>query len=106
MWYEHPRPKQRHATEPQKIAMKNFDDWKKVITLDMLQHDTVAKMLEEAARKQAESEEAAAGKAATKKWISWMHEGPAAGLGRQHKMPKVAHRDCAWQGRRHAELRG
>ena len=74
----------------QKIAMENFDDWKKAITLDMLQHDTVAKMLEEVARKQAESEEVAAGNAATQKWISWMHGGPAVGLGMQHKMSKVA----------------
>ena len=70
MWYEHPHPKQCHATEPQKIAMGNFDLWKNAITLDMLQHDTVTKMLEEVARKQAESEESAAGKAATQKWIS------------------------------------
>ena len=40
--------------------------------------------------KQAESEEAAAGKAATQKWISWMYEGSAVGLGRQHTMSKVA----------------
>ena len=26
----------------------------------------------------------------TRKWLSWLHEGPAAGLGRQHQMPRVA----------------
>ena len=78
------------ATEPQKVAMKAFADWKKTITLDMLKHEAVAMMLEEVAKKQADNEEAAAGKAATLKWASWMHEGPAAGLGRQHKMSKVA----------------
>ena len=91
LWYEHSQPMLALATEPQKAAMKAFAPWKKTITLDMLKHEAGATMLEEVARKHADSEEAAAGKAATLKWISWMHESPAAGLGRQHQMSKVVH---------------
>ena len=90
MWYEHPQPMLALATEPQKAAMNAFADWKGKITLDMLRHEAVATMLEEVASKQADKEKAAAGKAATLKRVSWMHEGPAVGLGRQHKMSKVA----------------
>ena len=90
MWYDHPRPKQGLATEAQKVAMDSFERWRKTITTDMLRMEVVSLMLEEVARKQAESEEAAASKATTLNWVSWMHEGPAAGSGRQHKMSKVA----------------
>ena len=56
----------------------------------MLQQDSIAVMFEEVATKQVEKEEPAASKAATLKWVSWLHEGPAVGLGRQHRMSKVA----------------
>ena len=90
MWYEHPKPLQVLATEPQKAAMQAFAEWRGKLTLGMLDHEPAATLLEEVAIKQAEREEAAAGKAATMKWVRWLHEGLAAGLGRQHKMSKVA----------------
>ena len=92
MWYEHPKPLEVLATEPQKAAMRAFTVWRGKLTLNMLRLEAVAAMLQEVASKQADIEEAAAGKAATLKWVSWLHEGPATGLGRQHKMSKVAQR--------------
>ena len=38
----------------------------------------------------AEAAEAEADRASTARFLSWLHEGPAAGLGRQHKLPRVA----------------
>ena len=70
--------------------MKVSGDWREAITLSMMQQEAVSLMLEEVATRQAEREEAAASKAITLKWVSWLHEGPAAGLGRQHRMSKVA----------------
>ncbi len=90
LWYSHPHPREVLATKEQNDAMKVFGDWREAITLSMLQQDSVATMLEEVATKQADREEAAASKAVTLKWVSWLHEGPAAGLGRQHRMSKVA----------------
>jgi hypothetical protein len=90
LWYDHPHPREVLATREQKEAMKVFSDWRKAISLGMLQHDSVTVMLEDVAVKQADREEAAASKATTLKWVSWLHEGPAAGLGRQHRMSKVA----------------
>ena len=88
--YTHPQPREALATKPQKEEMKVFGDWRKAVTLSMLKEDSVAAMFEEVAVKQAEKEEAASSKAATVTWVSWLHEGPAAGLGRQHQMSKVA----------------
>ena len=90
MWYEHPKPLQILATEPQKAGLQAFAEWRGKFTLGMLEHEPAATLLEEVAIKQAKREEAAAGKAATLKWVSWLHEGLATGVGRQQKVSKVA----------------
>ena len=42
------------------------------------------------ALKFAEAAEAEADRASTARFLSWLHEAPAAGLGRQHKLSRVA----------------
>ena len=69
-----PHPREVLATKEQKEAMKVFGDWREAITLGMMQREAVSLMLEEVATKQAEREEAAASKAITLKWFSWLHE--------------------------------
>ena len=46
--------------------------------------------LKKAAMSNADKEEAAAQYVATKKWETWIHEGPASGLKRQHQFSRNA----------------
>ena len=56
----------------------------------MLETPAWVAILERVARMQAESQEAEASRMARARWISWLNDGPSAGLGRQHKMSRVA----------------
>lgn len=56
----------------------------------MLQVESIAAELERIACVQAEAEEAAARRLANAKWLTWLHEGPGDGIGRQHKMTRTS----------------
>lgn len=55
----------------------------------MLLQVGVVDMLCRVAIKQAESEERAARAASLAQWMSWLHEGPANGLRRQHRFSRL-----------------
>ena len=56
----------------------------------MLNYDPWIDALRQTALKNAEREEAAAQAIAITAWTKWIHEGPAAGLRRQHRFTRVA----------------
>ena len=56
----------------------------------MLDNTNWVEMLEDVARTQAGREEEAARKMQNSKWLAWLHDGRAAGLGRQHRMTRTA----------------
>jgi hypothetical protein len=70
--------------------MDKFQKWRVQVTRQMLDIPQWVQMLEDVARRQAESEEEAARKMQNAKWLSWLHDGPAAGLGRQHLISRSA----------------
>ena len=54
----------------------------------MMDHKSWAVALKAAATANAEKEERAAQQAALMKWTKWIHEGPADGLRRQHRLSR------------------
>jgi len=56
----------------------------------MLQHNVWTEALRRTALDNAEREEVAAQKMSLMAWTKWIHEGPAAGLRRQHRYSRVA----------------
>ena len=56
----------------------------------MLNHDPWIDALRKTALSNAEREEAAAQAISITAWTKWIHEGPAAGLRRQHRFTRVA----------------
>ena len=88
--YGHPQPDPALATQPQLEAMQCFKAWQKALTRGQLLMRCWVEVLGEVATKQAEAEERAAATAAVVKWSSWLREGPANGLRRQHQHTRVA----------------
>lgn len=72
--------------------METFLWWQGQIDYHVLESQQWIKLLEDVARKQAEGEEAAR-RMSIAKWLTWLHEGPAAGLGGQHLMPDLGEDD-------------
>ena len=70
--------------------METFLWWQGHVEHHMLESQQWIKLLEDVARKQAEGEEEAARRMSIAKWLTWLHEGLAAGLGRQHLMTRMS----------------
>ena len=88
--YSHPFPLKEAATPEQLLGFQTFLNWRGIITAEMLQHDPWIAALRDTALKNAVSEEVAAQAMSIKAWTKWIHEGPAAGLRRQHRFTRVA----------------
>ena len=70
--------------------MQRFDGWRKALSYECLHSKVWVELLRTAALQQAEVEEAEAGRAAFARWLSWISEGPAGGLRRQHRFTRLA----------------
>ena len=90
MHYEHPQPLKEAATPEQLCGFQTFHHWREMITAEMLDHRPWTQALKETALKNACREEVAAQAMSIKAWTKWIHEGPAAGLRRQHRFTRVA----------------
>jgi hypothetical protein len=69
--------------------MVDFGVWNKAITMTQLGNEHVVRMLRDAALQMAVKAEAQADAAATANFRSWLNDGPARGLGRQHKFSRT-----------------
>ena len=87
--YRHPAPRNVLANEQQRHSFDLFRRWKAVITKSMLNKDVWVELLQKMAMENAEREERAAQHASIVKWESWIHEGPANGLRRQHRYSRT-----------------
>lgn len=86
--YRHPRPDQAAATEMHLEAFAEFEAWKSVMVQTQLSPHWV-KTFREVAMARAIEQERQAQTAQFLNGVSWMHEGPAAGLRTQHQFTKV-----------------
>ena len=87
--YVHPCPPAATANLEQLEAFGHFESWRKEITSGMLWQEEWVTYLHQATVKAAEKQERAAQVAALAKWERWIHEGPAAGLRRQHRFSRT-----------------
>ena len=86
--YKHPRPDFAAATEAQAAAFAEFEAWRTVIARTYLSDEWVD-IFRDIALGKARQQEAQAQRAQLLAWRSWMHEGPAGGLRKQHQFTKV-----------------
>ena len=86
--YKHPHPPFAAATEEQRAAHREFEAWRTVVGRTYLDDNWVDTFREMALAK-AIQQEGQAQKAQFQAWQLWMHEGPAAGLRKQHHFTKV-----------------
>ena len=89
LYYKHPWPKITLATQEQVKAFEAFLVWKGLVSHQLLDSPEWARMMQGTAVENAEREERAAQYAAMVKWQAWIHEGPAAGLKRQHRFSRT-----------------
>ena len=86
--YRHPHPAFAAATEEQPAAHREFEAWRTVVGRTYLD-DNWVDTFQEMALAKAIRQEGQAQKAQFQAWQLWMHEGPAAGLRKQHQFTKV-----------------
>ena len=86
--YRHPRPEFAAATEAQAAAFAEFEAWRIVIGRTYLSDEWVD-IFRDIALDKARQQEAQAQRAQLLAWRSWMHEGSAGGLRKQHQFTKV-----------------
>ena len=86
--YRHPRPDQAFASDVQLAAFAEFEAWRRVVAQTHIDDHWVETFREMAVAK-AIQQEGQAQKAQFLAWQSWMHEGPAVGLRKQHQFTKV-----------------
>ena len=86
--YKHPRPDFAAATEAQAAAFAEFEAWRIVIGRTYLSDEWVD-IFRRIALDKAKQQEAQAQRAQLLAWQSWMHDGPAGGLRKQHQFTKV-----------------
>ena len=70
--------------------MVAFKVWRDFLTPAIIGNKIWVNCFAASALKIAEAAEAQADHASTARFLNWLHEGPAAGLGRQHKLSRVA----------------
>lgn len=87
--HRHPSPPPSKATPEQMQGFRNFLDWRRRLTREMLTHESWVTALKAAATSNAEREERAAQHASLMKWTQWIHERPADGQRRQHKFTRT-----------------
>ena len=86
--YKHPRPDFAAATQNQTAAFAEFEAWRSVIGRTYLSDEWVD-IFRNITLDKAKQQEAQAQRAQLLAWQSWMHEGPASGLRKQHQFTKV-----------------
>ena len=94
LYYAHERPPPNIGTEQLQDAMFVFDLWRGQLRWSNLHYPPALEMMAAAAERQAQTEEAAACKHAFQEFLSWLKEGPAGGLRRQHRFTRVC---IGWQ---------
>ena len=87
--HRHPSPPPLKATPEQMEGFRNFLNWRRRLTREMLNHRAWVVALKAVATSNAEREERAANQASLMKWSQWIHEGPADGQRRQHKFTRT-----------------
>ena len=88
--HSHARTGAARATPTQLPDMEAFLAWADCLTLGMFSSEACVSMLELTALRQAEKLEAEARTMEAARWLSWLHEGPALRLRRQHRLSAVA----------------
>ena len=72
------------------VEARELREWVARLTAAILRDRVAVASLRAAARSTAEQHAAADQRRATASWLSWLQEGPSAGLARQHRMSRVA----------------
>ena len=90
MHFQHPHPDKDKATPEQAEGFDTFLRWTGIATEENLSSPIWVSVFLQTAMDNAEREEAAAQRASIMAWAKWIHEGPAAGLRRQHKSSRVS----------------
>ena len=67
-----------------------FSVWRRWLTPTLLRNNVWTECFAKHAANIDENAETQAERASTARFYNWLHEGPAAGLGRQHKLSRVA----------------
>ena len=88
--YCHPPPDKYKATPQQLDSFAKFKVWQGSLTGNLLANRSWTVALKDMAVANAEKEEKVAQQIAMTKWMSWIREGPADGLRRQHKFTRSA----------------
>ncbi len=70
------------------VHAKAFRWWTSVLTLDILRYKPKVQLLLQSAVKIAKAARSFDERKATNNWLSWLKEGPAKGLGAQHRMSR------------------
>ena len=86
--YKHPRPEFAEATEAQRDVFAEFEAWRTVVGRTYL-NDSWVDIFRNRALEKVKQQEGQAQRAHLLAWQSWMHEGPADGLRKQHQFTKV-----------------
>ena len=88
MTYIHPPPDEFKATPQQLESFAKFKVWQDTISDGLLANDSWVFALRNMAAANAEREEKLAQQISMAKWVSWIREGPAHGLRRQHRFTR------------------
>ena len=88
MTYSHPPPDEFKATPQQMESFTKFLAWQGAISEQLLSHPAWVFALRSMAVANAEKEERAAQHIAVIKWVTWIREGPALGMRRQHRFTR------------------
>ena len=86
--YKHPPPDRYMATPQQMESFTRFLAWQEAISEQLLKQRAWVFSLRSMAVANAEKEERAAQHIAVMKWVTWIREGPALGLRRQHRFTR------------------
>ena len=86
--YKHDRPNPSTESQVQRVAFAKFEAWRQVMATVQL-NDHWAKVFVATAKEEAEVQERGAQQAQYLAWTSWLKEGPAHGLRKQHQFTKV-----------------
>ena len=88
MTYSHPPPDEFKAPPQQIESFAKFKVWQGTISGGLLANESWAFALRNMAAVNAEREERMAQQISMAKWVSWIREGPAHGLRRQHRFTR------------------
>ena len=108
--YDHDMPPLNLLPEHLQHAIMVFDLWRGQLRWSGLHYLPAMKVMAEAAGRKAKTEEDAACKQAFHEFLSWLKEGPAYGLRRQHRFTRInsgwqAMKQCGAEGEDHLAQR-